>query len=117
MQLGEIGQKLARAESLIQTGIGGEEANIMLGCLRIPPYIGAVDDDSAGGRLHQAGKNAKRGRFAGSIRTQQAVYLTGINMKADAVESAFLRSADRGESFDESLDLNHAHAITPAGEV
>ncbi len=104
-------QQLRGGELLVEEGPVGDEAERLLGPLRLAGEVVSVDRDASGARTQQARDHADGRRLAGPIGAQEAVDLARRDVQADVVDGG-----EGAEGLDEIVDPDHLRRLAREGE-
>ena len=98
-QLGAVGKtaqpaqkanQLAAGHVLIEPQFPREIGDVFSGCDAVRPAIVLGDESAAGGRLQKPENQAKRGRFAGAVRPQEAEHLSCRDGHPEVVQGSMI---------------------------
>src|SRR6266550_1832167 len=78
----KVTEHLARREALIELRVAGKKTDAPAGLQGLRVQIRAVDQDPARGGREDAGEHAQRGRFAGTVRAEQADHFARADAEA-----------------------------------
>src|SRR5208337_2111179 len=112
IQPAEVFDHLLRGEAGVESRGGGEEADIGAHLFRLFDDVVAADNGRAVCRLQNCRQHAQRGGFACAVRTQQAVYLTGLADEADVINGANFTALLVLERFDQTTSFDHGSNLT-----
>ena len=107
LEFAEEGEGFAGGELGVESGIGGEEADVAAYGFGFADEIVAGDDGGAGGGGEDGGEAAEGGSFAGAVGAQEAVDLAGVAGERDAAGGVDFATVGVFVGFGEAVDFNH----------
>src|SRR6266850_2170224 len=107
IEAAEVFNKFLGGEPAIESGGGGEEADVGADFLGLLDDVVAADDGGAVGGLEDSSEHAERGGFAGAVGSEKTVNLSGLAGKADVIYGADFAALLVLEALGQATSFNH----------
>src|SRR6266850_5233791 len=107
IEAAEVFNEFLGGEPAIESGGGGEEADVGADFFGLLDDVVAADDGGAIGGLEDGGEHAERGGFAGAVSAEKTVNLSGLAGKADVIYGADFAALLVLEALGQATSFNH----------
>src|SRR5579859_685523 len=107
IQAAEVFDKFLGGEPAIEGRGGGEETDVGADFFGMFDDVIAADGGGAVGGLENGGEHAERGGLAGTVGSEEAVYLAGLAGEADVIDGADFTALLILEALGQATSINH----------
>src|SRR6266403_312241 len=107
IEAAEVFNKFLGGEPAIESGGGGEEADVGADLFGLLDDVVAADDGGAIGRLEDGGEHTERGGFTGAVSAEKAVNSARLAGEADVIDGADFAALLILEALGQATSLDH----------